>query len=389
MNAITVDRTYLTETLKTLVQINSINPSLVADAPGEREIAPFVAQAMQEIGLDVNLDEIAPGRFNVVGIYKGAGGGRSLMLNAHMDTVGVYEMEEPFTPNIKDGKLYGRGAYDMKGSLAACLAAAKALADTGTPLLGDLILTAVADEEYISIGTEAVVKGMKSDAAIVTEPTGMRICIAHKGYEWIEIETTGRAAHGSRYQSGIDANFLMGRLLKELEAYSEGLIRREGHALTGPPSLHTSTIQGGQEWSIYPARCLLQIERRTIPGENRETVLGEIQTILDELTRQDPLFNAKLHPFFSRDPFEIPADALIVQNLQDAYTNHFGETPTLMGESFWMDSSILAQAGIETVIFGPSGEGAHTKVEWVDLDSVYDTACILAKTAMAYCNLPK
>ena len=389
MPEITIDRQFLTKTLKNLVQINSVNPSLVPGAPGEEEIAEYVARLLQDIPLDVTIQEIAPGRFNVVGKLAGSGGGHSLMLNAHMDTVGVYDMNEPFSPSIHDGRLIGRGAFDMKGSLAACITAAKALVESGTPLMGNLLITAVADEEYISIGTEEIIKQYTADGAIVTEPTNMGTCIAHKGYSWFEIETIGRSAHGSRYKVGIDANLMMGQILTKLDTLSQELISRTGHPLVGPSSLHTATIRGGKEWSIYPDRCKLQIERRTIPGENPDEVAHEIQSILDDLANQDPSFNASMRTFFSRDSFEISADARIVRTLQQSAAKYLGKLPPLIGESFWMDSSLLSKAGIETVIFGPSGGGAHAQEEWVDLDSVYETANILAHTAETYCNISK
>ena len=206
-----IDETYLTGMTQELVHINSINPSLTPEGKGEVEIGAYVAEKMDDLGLAVTTTEIAPGRINVVGMLKGSGDGRSLLLNAHMDTVGVEGMRiDPFGGEIRDGRLYGRGAQDMKASLAAMIAAAKALVDAGITLNGDLLITCVADEEHISIGTEALVKQVSADAAIVTEPTDMHISRAHRGFIWYEVETIGRAAHGSRYTEGIDANMRMG-----------------------------------------------------------------------------------------------------------------------------------------------------------------------------------
>jgi acetylornithine deacetylase len=206
-----IDQTDLTETLARLVQINSINPTLIAGGAGEREIADFLTTKMSQMGLDVSRYEPESGRVSVVGLLKGQGQGRSLMLNAHVDTVGVEGMADPFSGTVRAGKLYGRGAYDMKGSLAACLAAAKALIEADITLNGDLLIAAVADEEYASLGTADLVNHYQVDGAIVTEPTQMNICLAHKGFIWLEVETLGRAAHGSRFDLGIDANMRMGR----------------------------------------------------------------------------------------------------------------------------------------------------------------------------------
>jgi acetylornithine deacetylase len=215
--AITIDRDFLHRTLSSLVSINSINPTLVPGGAGEREIAEFTAASLRGIGLEAAICETEPGRPSVVGILRGSGSGRSLMLNAHYDTVGVEGMIEPFSAVIHEGRLYGRGAYDMKGSLAACMAAAKAIVDTGLTLGGDLLVAAVSDEEYASLGTTDLISRYQVNGAIVTEPTELEICLAHKGFVWLEVETIGRAAHGSRFDLGVDANMRMGRFLSELE----------------------------------------------------------------------------------------------------------------------------------------------------------------------------
>ncbi len=246
------------------------------------------------------------------------------------------------------------------------------------------MIAAVADEEYGSIGTLEVIKHHKTDAAIVTEPTALQICLAHKGYLWIEVETKGRAAHGSRFEQGIDANMRMGRFLCELEKLEKDLRARKPHPLVGPPSLHAAMIQGGDGLSTYAASCKLQIERRTIPGETEDQVMGELQEILDRLSG-DPTFQAAARAYFVRDAFEVSPDASIVQTLDRAASKILGHEPKKMGDTPWMDSALLKAAGIETVIFGPAGGGAHASIEWVELESVAQTATILAQTALDYC----
>ncbi len=289
-----IDKDYLLKITQELVQINSVNPTLTPDGKGEAEIGAYVAEKLKELGLEVTTSEIAPGRVNTVGVLKGSGGGKSLLLNAHLDTVGVEGMSiDPFGGELRDGRVYGRGAQDMKGSLAAMLAAVKAIVDAGITLRGDLLITGVADEEHSSIGTEALVKEFKADGAIVTEPTDMHLCRAHRGFIWFEVETIGRAAHGSRYKEGIDANMRMGRFLAELEKLEQELLHREPHELAGPPSLHAAMIQGGTEISKYAAHCKLTIERRTIPGETVESATAELQEIIDRLVVQDPTFGPR------------------------------------------------------------------------------------------------
>jgi acetylornithine deacetylase len=383
--SIVIDRQYLTETLASLVRINSINPTLVSGGAGESEIAAYTADSMAAIGLEVSVHEPEPGRPSVVGIWRGRGGGRSLMLNAHYDTVGVDGMVDPFSATIRDGRLYGRGAYDMKGSLAACMSAAKGLIDAGIILDGDLVVAAVADEEYASLGTNELIRHYPVDGAIVTEPTELDICLAHKGFIWLEVETTGRAAHGSRYDLGLDANMLMGRFLAELDKLEQALRARPDHPLVGPPTLHAAMIQGGSELSAYAASCRLQIERRTIPGESEAQVVGEIQAIIDGLTAVNPEFQARVKSFFVRDPFEVSPETGIVQVLSEAASRVLNQRPAMVGQMPWMDSALLASAGVETVVIGPAGAGAHAHEEWVEVESVVKLAEILAETAVAYC----
>ncbi len=381
-----IDRRYLIETLTGLVRINSINPALVPGGAGEADIARFTAGSLSSIGLEVAIHEPEPDRPSVVGILRGNGGGRALMLNAHYDTVGIEGMAESFSARIRDGRLYGRGAFDMKGSLAACMAAAKALVDAGVSLGGDLLVAAVADEEYASLGTSDLLRHYRVDGAIVTEPTDLDICLAHKGFAWLEVKTFGRAAHGSRYDLGLDANMRMGRFLAELEKLEQQLRARPGHPLLGPPTLHAAMIQGGTELSAYAATCVLQIERRTIPGESEAQVVAEIQAIIDRLAAADPTFRATVRPFFVREPFEVPPEAGIVQTLRQAAVDVLGRPPALVGQMPWMDSALLAAAGVETAIIGPAGAGAHAHEEWVELESAVKLAEILAQSALRYCS---
>ena len=381
---LSIDRDYITKTLADLVRINSVNPSLSPDGGGETEIAAYVADALSALGLVVKTFELAPKRVNVVGVLPGARRGRSLLLNAHMDTVGVEGMDDPFGAQIRDGRLYGRGSQDMKGSLAAMMGAAKAFVDAGHKLPGDLLITAVADEEYGSIGMEHLVKTVTADAAIVTEPTDLTLCRAHRGFIWYEVETTGRAAHGSRYAEGIDANMRMGRFLSRLEDLERDLRNRSPHSLAGPPSLHAAILRGGSEVSVYAASSHLTLERRTTPGETQDQATAELQAIVDQLSAEDETFKATVKPTFLREPFEIDATAPISRALDKAMTAHMGVRPRHSGQTFWTDAALLAAAGIDTVLVGPIGQGLHSAEEWVDLKSVHDLAAILLQTAVNY-----
>jgi len=385
MMTLSIDRDYIVKTLQDMVGINSINPRLVPGGAGEGEIATYLANTMRTIGLDVEIYEPLPGRPNVVGVMQGSGGGRSLMLNGHTDIVGVDGMNKPFSADMRGGKVYGRGAFDMKAGLAASLAVAKAFVEANERLAGDLVLAMVIDEEFHHAGTQAVIKSHATDGAIVTEPTGLRVCVAHRGFWWFDVETMGRAAHGSRYQDGIDANRLMGYFLVELDKLASELLERKPHQLLGPPSIHAPLMKGGSSQSVYAARCLTELERRLLPGETPQQALQEIQSIIDRLSTSVPNFKAAVEQGFGRHAFEVDPQAPIVQTLVDAYRTHMSKSPEIYGELWWMDSALLAEAGIETVIIGPKGAGAHADEEWVELDSVFELAQILIEAAQRYC----
>ena len=362
-----------------LVEIESINPDIVAGGSGEAAVAHFVAEWCERAGLETTLSEPAPRRPNVIAVARGSGDGRSLMLNAHMDTVGVAGMADPFTPRVESGRLFGRGAYDMKGSLAACmLATAEALR---LSLSGDVVLTAVADEEFASVGTEAVAASVSADAAIVTEPTELQVAVAHRGFVHVEVETKGRAAHGSRPELGIDAIAKMGRVLVGIEELDRRLRSAPTHPQLGSGSVHASLIEGGQEYSSYPARCVLQAERRTIPGETVSQVEQELQDVVDRAGVGDEQFSAEFRSLASREPFEVAENEAIVQAVRRHASAVLGAEPELVGVPFWADSALLAAAGIPTVLFGPRGEGAHAEVEWVDIADL--ERCVEIYTAAA------
>ncbi len=366
-----------------LVEIESINPDIVAGGSGEGGVARFVAEWCERGGLETTVSEPAPGRPNVVAVARGSGGGRSLMLNAHMDTVGVAGMTDPFFARLEGGRLYGRGTYDMKGSLAACMLATAEAVRRG--LRGDVILTAVSDEEFASVGTEAIAASVRADAAIVTEPTELQVAVAHRGFVALEVEVHGRAAHGSRPQLGIDAIAKMGRVLVGIEELDARLRSNPTNRFVGSGSVHASLIEGGQEFSSYPARCLLQAERRTIPGEMAELAEQELREIVARAGEGDPDFSASVRAPISREPFEVSEDAEIVEALRRHATSVLGSTPETVGVSFWADSALLAAAGIPTVLFGPIGEGAHAEIEWVDVTSLERCVEIYSAVAVDVC----
>ena len=366
-----------------LVAIESVNPDLVATGSGESKIAAFVASWLATEGLAVQVVEPLPGRASVIGVLAGAGGGMSLMLNAHMDTVGAGGMKDPFTPVVREGRVYGRGAYDMKGSLAAIMIAAREAKKL--KLHGDLIVAAVADEEVASVGTAAVLKRVEADAAIVTEPTEMRLCLAHKGFAWLEVETRGVAAHGSRADLGVDAVGHMGRILTGVLELDRRLRAGRGHLLLGTGTIHASLIEGGQELSTYPARCVVKLERRTIPGEDRASALREIEEVIAAARVADPALEASAELLMERPPSQLGADSFVTEAVEKAATEELRRQPEVIGVAYWMDMALSNAMGIPTVAFGPSGEGAHADVEWVDLASLETCVQVYLRAAELLC----
>jgi acetylornithine deacetylase len=371
--------------LRDLVAIDSVNPSLVPGAAGEADAADRTAQEVRSFGLDAELTEVAPGRSNVVAVLEGRRPGKTLMLCGHLDTVGVVGMDAPFDPIERDGRLYGRGSQDMKGGVASMLGAARWIAEHGGLESGRLVLAGVVDEEYASIGAEALVADWKADAAVVTEPTDLGVAIGHKGFSWVEITTKGVAAHGSRPDDGRDAILRMGRVLSRLEALDRDLQAKPPQPVLGTGSLHASLVEGGRELSTYPDRCTLKMERRTITGEPFDVALKEVEAILAALKQEDPQFEASARFLFGRHPYEIGADHELPVALEAVLREH-GHTPKLSGMSFWTDAAVLGRDGIPSVVFGPGGAGLHGIEEYVLIDEVLACQKALVNLTLRFCQ---
>jgi len=389
-----VDRDLVVNLLHDLVAIDSVNPTLVPGARGEAAASQFFCKFLRERGIPAELEEAAPGRPNVVALLSAvsaanqSGGKNSaaLAILAHIDTVGAGDMPEPFTPRERDGRLYGRGALDIKSGVAAMCAAALAARSAGG-IRKPLLIAAVVDEECDSIGTEALLKRYTADAAIVLEPTDLRLTIAHKGYAWFEIVTHGRAAHGSLPSEGCDAIRMMGRVLNILDALDRKLASLAPHPLLGPGSLHASLIRGGQELSSYPAECRLQLERRMLPEESAGEIEVELRSLVAGLSARDLDFRATVRGLGSRPAYEISRGAPIVQLVSGAIRKTIGSVAAehLVGMAAWTDTALLEAAGIPGVVFGPSGRGLHGKEEYVELDSVIQCSEVLFEAICSAC----
>jgi acetylornithine deacetylase len=390
-----VDRDLAVNLLRDLVAIASVNPTLVPGARGEAAASEFLCKFLRERGIPAELEEAAPGRPNVVALLSSDSApvssnnneSAALAILAHIDTVGPGDMPDPFTPRERDGRLYGRGALDIKSGVAAMCIAAIAARDS-IDLKKPLLIAAIVDEECDSIGTEALLKRHTADAAIVIEPTDLRLTIAHKGYAWFEIVTHGRAAHGSLPSEGRDAIRMMGRVLNILDALDRKLASLTPHPLLGHGSLHASVIHGGQELSSYPAECRLQLERRMLPEESAGEFEVELRTMIAGLAARDPDFRATVRGLGSRPAYEIARDAPIVQLVSDAIREVLGPSAAeqFVGMAAWTDTALLAEAGIPGIVLGPSGRGLHGKEEYVELDSVVQCSEILLEAIRSACG---
>ncbi len=369
---------------RALVKFDSRNPTLAPGSPGEGEAARFLASVLDDWGFSVHLNDAKPGRPNVVARI-GPDDAPALMLNGHLDVVGVEGMShEPFGAELRDGRIYGRGSADMKGGIAAmCAAAAAVSADSNA----QIIVAAVVDEEYESLGLRALLaSGITAEAAIVTEPTRLAICPAHRGFAWIDVSLTGRAAHGSRYDLGVDAITHAGLLLAELDALEQTRPEGPAHPLLGRPSLHASTISGGVGMSTYPERCDLALERRTLPGESADTALREISEACERVRARRPDFAAEVRLRTAQRPSDVPVDAPIVKRLRSALEAE--RVPVrLEGLSAWTDAALLNEAGIPAVCFGPGDISlAHAAEEFVPVVEIEQCARVLARMARDWCN---
>ena len=362
-----------------LVRTPSVNPGLEKGGAGERAVAELAAGWLSGWGYETVVTEVSPGRSNVVS-RRGGGSGPSLLLNGHLDTVGVSGMTEPFSGAVREGRLYGRGAADMKAGVACILAAAAELAaePASGPIPGELIVALTADEEHASIGMEALVaSGVAADAAVVCEPTSLAVMPAHKGFLWIDARVTGRAAHGSRPDAGVDAIAHMGHMLVAFEEEAKRLGRETGHGLLGPASLHAGTIRGGSAPSVYPDRCDLVVERRTLPGETAASVMGETERVVAAARQRCPELNASIEPGLFRAATEVPVSSPLVTGLRRACARA-GLPGDVRGMSAWVDACFLNESGTQAVCFGPGSIAqAHTADEWVSVSEIETCARVL------------
>lgn len=362
--------------LEELIRIPSVNPALDPEGQGEERVAEFARDWLEAHGVKARLEYPAPGRPNVVA-QVGTGSGPTLVLCGHLDTVQTSGMEiPPFAPRLEGDRLYGRGAFDMKGGVAAVMTAAARMAQEGS-LRGTLLLALVADEEHLSIGAQDFVRRYRADGCIVAEPSGGLLRTGHRGFAWVDVRVVGVAAHGSRWDAGVSAIAHAGRFLAALEQYDQGTLRTRTHPLLGPASLHPAMIRGGVGLSTYAPECLVQIEWRTLPGQTAEEVVAETRRLITQVG-----IEADVTCTCYRPALFCPPDTRVRQ----ALTMAIGRPAQESGKGGWTDAGLFEAAGVPALLYGPSGQGAHGSVEWVEVPSVLECAEVYRRAALDFCN---
>ncbi len=398
----TSNRIFTEKLLKKLVSINSVNPEMDIFSSGEYEISQFLRDELKRLGFEVITQPVRTKsrrirRQNVVAKLRFRGGRKTgstktLMFNCHMDTVPATGMTiAPFKPVIRDGYLYGRGSSDMKSGIASCIAAAHSLLDSNQKADGEVFLAFVVGEEYLSMGTEALLRKFKADAAIVGEPSNLELGLAHKGFVWLEVEIFGKPAHGSVPEVGVDAIEKASKLVSYINGDLRSELRKKTHPLVGYPRIHPSLIEGGRAWNIIPDYCKLRIERRTIPGESTLSILkeigdsiGKIKTTEKDATQRD--FQHAISKMFERPPLETSEKEPIVQAIKLAYKKIMKKKLRISGMPYWTDAALLSRIGaIPSVVIGPGRiEEAHTNAEKVSLAQVFAATELYQETILDF-----
>jgi acetylornithine deacetylase len=382
-----IDRNALETALAELVRIDSRNPWLIPGAPGEGLVAAYVVDRLSGLGVDVSIDEVAPGRPNVVARWRGEGAAPSLGLNAHLDTVGDASWpERSMRPAVDGDRLVGLGAADDKGHVALQLVLLEALVRSGRRLRGDLVVAFTMDEEATSAGTMDLLERHPMDAAIVIEPCGVgRAVVTHQGFGWLDIVVHGRAAHGSAPDVGIDAIAHAAAVVRGLDRLGAAWAAAP-HPLNGATVYHASSIAGGSDYATYPASCTIGIEIGTQPGEAIADRVREIEAIFGEIRADQPDFDAEIVVQLERDPFEARGHESLWAALDAATQEVLGKPLIAVGENAWMDAALMQSAGIPTLSIGATGDHFHAPDEWVSLPELVSTAEILERTILRFCG---
>ena len=362
--------------LRDLIALPSVNPAVLPTGDpraGEQRIAEFLAATAGVAGLDVELRAVLPGRPNVLARLTPSRPARQrIVLAPHLDTIGG-DSDTIFHPRRKHGRLYGRGACDTKGSVAAMLTALIRVARSGRrPQQTEIVFAGLVDEENGQAGSRALVAGgFRADLAIVGEPTTLQVVTAHKGDLWLQLETRGRAAHGSRPDLGKNAVHTMARIVDLLQTTYAAALRRRRHSLLGRATVNVGTICGGAQPNVVPDRCVISLDRRTLPGESDAGVRREILRLLRRHRLPARMLNLRGAPC---PPMETDVRLPLVRQ----FMNRVGQRRPI-GVHYFCDAAVFSGAGVPSVVFGPGDIAqAHTADEWISLRQLESAAALLA-----------
>jgi acetylornithine deacetylase/succinyl-diaminopimelate desuccinylase-like protein len=373
--------------LSDLVRIDSVTPWLIPDGAGEGAIARFMSDWLAPLGVEVALEEVEAGRPNLVARLAGTGGGRSLCLNAHSDTVGYANWaDRALLPERRGERLIGVGVADDKSGCAVGMLALRDLATSGRRLRGDVVLACTIDEEGASIGTTALLSRHTYDGAMVLEPHEVElIVVEHQGFGWLDIIVHGKPAHGSAPDEGIDAIVHMARVIDGLAAL-DARFKAAPDPRNSRTVLHTGTIAGGTDYATYPSRAILGIEIGTQPGETMAARIADIEAIFDDCRNELPGFSAEIRVAIERDPFRASGHEVLLAAAQGGASRTLGQPLREVGLNGWTDAALMQDAGIPTILFGPTGSNYHSPDEWVSLPSCVQAVEIVVATATDFCG---
>ena len=379
-----IDREWMVGILRELILIRSENPFDDPPKEGyrEKEMADYLAGHLSALGLKVETRQVRAGRPNVFGFLNGKKGQAALMLAGHMDTARTTGYPGAYDVKVAGGKMHGRGACDMKAALAAYLAVVRALKETGTRLNGNLIVCGIIDEEYQMLGSKAIGQsGRMADQGIIGEPTNLKICPSNKGRVSTKIVSRGRAAHSSVPEKGINAIAQMSKVIQAFGDYNQELLGRRPHPLCGHGRFTPGVIHGGVQVNMVPDYCELEVDRRTLPGESRESVYAEFHERIRSAAGSDPDFVYEItEPTWLIAPNDVSPEEPVVAALRTAHQGLFGKDP---GVEAFVAASDAPYMGFPTVLCGPGSIAqAHTTSEFVDLQEVADAARLYLYAAL-------
>lgn len=385
-----IDEGSLIKLARDLIRIPSVTKGI--DRGDEKEIADFLAKRMKEIGLKVSLQEATKGRPNVIGVLQGSGGGNTLMLNGHMDTVEAHGMKiDPFGGEVKRGRIYGRGASDMKGAIAAMITVCETIKEFDIELKGNLVISCCADEEGRGLGGERLAKsGVKADMAIVGEPTELKLGIANKGLTFIDIIAKGKAAHGSSPELGENAILYMNDVINILRNDYSRILNKKKHPVLGRPTFNIGYIEGGYRPNVVPDFCKISIDRRMIPGESYRSVMDEINQVIKKVRAKNPKIKIKAKGlnWIKCLPMEISAKEYVVKSVAKNLKYVTRKEPKIIGVPYWCDaSSIVNIMKVPALIFGPGSlKQAHSSSEFIEINKLTTFAKTILLTTLDICN---